>query len=111
MRRPGSGKPTGFSAGRLAVMLALASSDLCPEPGAQGLRLGSAPQTASRPRITVIAIDDHIVANLGRWPWPRDLHAKMTDLLAGAKARSPADRLLLRAAVVDARLTPGPSPG
>jgi CHASE2 domain-containing sensor protein len=38
-------------------------------------------------RIAVIAIDDHSVANLGRWPWSRDLHARMTDLLATAPAK------------------------
>ncbi|HEX5804201.1 MAG TPA: serine/threonine-protein kinase [Azospira sp.] len=38
-------------------------------------------------RIAVIAIDDVSIANLGRWPWPRELHARMTDLLAGAKAK------------------------
>ena len=38
-------------------------------------------------RIAVIAIDEPSIANLGRWPWPRDLHAKLTDLLVGAKAK------------------------
>ena len=38
-------------------------------------------------RIAVIAIDDQSIANLGRWPWSRDLHARMTDLLAGAQAK------------------------
>ncbi len=38
-------------------------------------------------RIAVIAIDDVSIANLGRWPWSRDIHAKMTDILAGAKAK------------------------
>ena len=38
-------------------------------------------------RIAVIAIDDNSIANIGRWPWPRDVHARMTDLLAGAKAK------------------------
>jgi len=38
-------------------------------------------------RIAIIAIDDQSIANLGRWPWPRDLHAQMIDLLreGGAK--------------------------
>ena len=35
-------------------------------------------------RIAVIAIDDASIANLGRWPWSREIHAKMTDILAGA---------------------------
>src|SRR3954471_383398 len=38
-------------------------------------------------KIAVIAIDDTSIANIGRWPWSRDVHAKMTDLLAGAKAK------------------------
>jgi CHASE2 domain-containing sensor protein len=38
-------------------------------------------------RIAVIAIDDESIANIGRWPWPRDVHAKMVDLLAAAKAK------------------------
>jgi eukaryotic-like serine/threonine-protein kinase len=46
-------------------------------------------QSDRRPndRIAVIAIDDQSVANIGRWPWPRDAHAKLIDLLhqAGAK--------------------------
>ena len=35
----------------------------------------------------MIAIDDASIANIGRWPWPRDVHAKMVDLLAAAKAK------------------------
>src|SRR5688572_2517758 len=38
-------------------------------------------------RIAVIAIDDQSIANIGRWPWPRDVHARMTELLIGAKAK------------------------
>lgn len=39
-------------------------------------------------RIAVIAIDDGSIERLGRWPWPRNLHAAMVDLLqqGGAKA-------------------------
>ncbi|MGH8460978.1 MAG: CHASE2 domain-containing serine/threonine-protein kinase [Stenotrophobium sp.] len=38
-------------------------------------------------RIAVIAIDDQSIQNLGRWPWPRSLHAQMIDKLreGGAK--------------------------
>ena len=39
-------------------------------------------------RIAVIAIDDQSIGNIGRWPWPRDVHAKMIDLLANAKAKT-----------------------
>ena len=38
-------------------------------------------------RIAIIAIDDQSIANIGRWPWPRDVQAKMIDLLAVAKAK------------------------
>lgn len=38
-------------------------------------------------RIAVIAIDDQSIANIGRWPWPRDVHAQLIDKLTAAKAR------------------------
>ncbi|MCW8941823.1 MAG: CHASE2 domain-containing protein, partial [Gammaproteobacteria bacterium] len=39
-------------------------------------------------KIAIIAIDDQSIDNIGRWPWPRDIHAQMHDILAegGAKA-------------------------
>ena len=39
-------------------------------------------------RVAVIAIDDQSIANLGRWPWPRDIHAKLIDQLSAAKAKT-----------------------
>ena len=38
-------------------------------------------------KIAVIAIDDRSIANLGRWPWPREIHARMIDILAAGHAR------------------------
>jgi eukaryotic-like serine/threonine-protein kinase len=38
-------------------------------------------------KIAVIAIDDQSIANLGRWPWPREIHAKMVDALAAGHAK------------------------
>ncbi len=38
-------------------------------------------------KIAVIAIDKQSIDNLGRWPWSREVHAKMIDGLAAAKAR------------------------
>ncbi len=38
-------------------------------------------------KIAVIAIDDTSIANIGRWPWSREVHAQMTDMLAGSKAK------------------------
>ena len=39
-------------------------------------------------RIAVIAIDDQSIANIGRWPWSREVHAEMIDKLAAAKAKT-----------------------
>ena len=32
-------------------------------------------------KIAIIAIDDYSIANLGRWPWSRDKHAKLLNIL------------------------------
>lgn len=40
------------------------------------------------PNIAIIAIDDTSIANIGRWPWPRDTHAKLIQKLAQAKAKA-----------------------
>ncbi|HEX2543254.1 MAG TPA: serine/threonine-protein kinase [Ramlibacter sp.] len=46
--------------------------------------------TARQPseRIAIIAIDDTSIGNIGRWPWPRDVHAELIDKLAAAKAKT-----------------------
>ena len=46
--------------------------------------------TARQPsdRVAIIAIDDQSITNIGRWPWPRDIHAKLIDQLAAAKAKT-----------------------
>ena len=49
-----------------------------------GVRLSSAQPSD---QVAVIAIDDQSIANIGRWPWPRDVHARLTDILAQSKAR------------------------
>lgn len=38
-------------------------------------------------RVAVIAIDDQSIANLGRWPWPRNIHAEMLSTLASGGAK------------------------
>lgn len=42
---------------------------------------------AASDQIVIIAIDDASIANIGEWPWPRDLHAKLITALAGAGAK------------------------
>ncbi|HCA27241.1 MAG TPA: serine/threonine protein kinase [Betaproteobacteria bacterium] len=39
-------------------------------------------------KVAVIAIDERSLANIGRWPWPRNIHAKMVDILAQAHAKA-----------------------
>ena len=71
------------------VLLIASGGDLIQslERKAYDLGVRSASRTPSD-RIAVIAIDDQSIANIGRWPWPRDVHAKMTDILANAKAKT-----------------------
>jgi serine/threonine-protein kinase len=71
------------------VLLIASNSDLVQslERKAYDLGVKAATRTPSD-RIAVIAIDDQSIANIGRWPWPRDVHAKMTDILANAKAKT-----------------------
>ncbi len=37
--------------------------------------------------VVIVAIDPQSLAKLGRWPWPRSLHAKMIDRLTAAGVR------------------------
>ena len=39
-------------------------------------------------QIAIIAIDDRSIASLGRWPWPRELHARLIDQLAAAQVKT-----------------------
>ncbi len=70
------------------VMMIAARGDLIQslERKAYDLGVKAASRTPSD-RIAIIAIDDASIANIGRWPWSRDVHARMIDLLGGAKAK------------------------
>lgn len=39
-------------------------------------------------QIAIIAIDNESIANIGRWPWPRDVHAQLIDQLSAAKVKT-----------------------
>ena len=70
------------------VLLAVSNRDLMQSLERKAYDLGV--RAASRTpydKIAVIAIDDQSIANIGRWPWSREVHAKMTDLLTNAKAK------------------------
>jgi serine/threonine-protein kinase len=38
-------------------------------------------------KIAIIAIDDQSIANLGRWPWPREVQGQLLDILANGHAK------------------------
>ncbi|MCP4041591.1 MAG: CHASE2 domain-containing protein, partial [Gammaproteobacteria bacterium] len=41
----------------------------------------------SSDKVAVIAIDDESIANIGRWPWSRDIHAKLIEFLIQGQAK------------------------
>ncbi|MBE9568401.1 MAG: CHASE2 domain-containing protein [Proteobacteria bacterium] len=71
------------------IFLAFASSDFIAslERDAYDFGVRSSKHTPSD-KIAIIAIDDQSIDNIGRWPWSRDIHAQMHDILAqgGVKA-------------------------
>ena len=38
-------------------------------------------------KVAVIAIDDQSIANIGRWPWSREVHAKMIEKLSSGQVK------------------------
>ncbi len=82
-------KKDGFIGLLLAlVLLLLSGSDLIQSLERKAYDFGV--QSASRvpsDKIAVIAIDEESIANLGRWPWPREIHAKMLDTLSAGHAK------------------------
>ena len=81
---------TDWFLGVLVTLLVLAgiNSDLVQSLERKAYDLGvKAASRTPTDKVAVIAIDKQSIDNLGRWPWPRDVHAKMTDILSGAKAK------------------------
>jgi len=56
-------------------------------------------------KVAVIAIDEQSIANLGRWPWPREIHAKMVDILTAGHAKVIGHTAFFFEPQVDAGLT------
>jgi serine/threonine-protein kinase len=71
------------------IFLIIANSDFIAgiERAAYDFGVRSSTHTPSD-KVAIIAIDDQSIDNIGRWPWSRDIHAQMHDILAegGAKA-------------------------
>jgi serine/threonine-protein kinase len=75
----------------VVALFALFSSMSELVPSLERTAYDAALQAASRTpsdKVAVIAIDQQSIDNIGRWPWPRDTHARMIDILAQAKARA-----------------------
>jgi eukaryotic-like serine/threonine-protein kinase len=72
----------------IVVLVFSRVSDLIPSLERKAYDLG-VKATSKNPsdKIAVIAIDDQSISNIGRWPWSREVHAKMIDKLADAKAK------------------------
>jgi serine/threonine-protein kinase len=86
----------------LAVLAFNRFSDLLPSLERKAYDLGvQATSRTPSDKIAVIAIDDTSIANIGRWPWSREVHAKMTELLAGAKAKVIVNTVFFSEAQVD----------
>jgi len=73
----------------VAVLMLFASgSDLLQSLERKAYDMGVKASTrAPSDRIAIIAIDKQSLDNIGRWPWSRDVHARMVQLLAAAKAK------------------------
>ena len=81
---------TDWFAGVLVAVffLLIAGSDLMQSLERKAYDLGvRASSRIPSDKIAVIAIDDQSIANLGRWPWPRETQARMLDLLAAGHAK------------------------
>lgn len=89
MRKAALWKADWFLGSVLALMLFMASgSDIVQGLERVAYDLGvRASDHAPSARIAVIAIDDQSIANIGRWPWSREIHAQLIAMLrqAGAK--------------------------
>jgi len=89
MKKTSFWKADWFFATVLAVILLFgANSDLIQSLERKAYDLGvRASSRQPSDRIAIIAIDDQSIANLGRWPWPREIQAKLLDILAEGRAK------------------------
>jgi eukaryotic-like serine/threonine-protein kinase len=72
----------------IVVLIFSRVSDLIPSLERKAYDLGvKATSKSPADNIAVIAIDDQSIGNIGRWPWSREVHAKMIDKLTEAKAK------------------------
>jgi serine/threonine-protein kinase len=85
------------------IVLAFSSRDLVQSLERKAYDLGV--QATSREPlkdIHLIVIDEQSLEKIGRWPWSRDVLARMTDLLAGARPKVIGSTVLLSEPQIDA---------
>jgi len=90
----------------LVVVLLIAifsrASDLIPSLERKAYDLGvRATSREPAKNISIIAIDEESLDKIGRWPWSREVLARMTDQLAAAKAKVIANTILLSEPQID----------
>lgn len=79
--------------GGLAAALVVAIGQWVYSPASLPVELGlydrmmSAVEMAPSREVAIVAIDDASLAQLGEWPWPRDVHAGLIDKLKAEGAR------------------------
>ena len=100
---------TDWFAGVLIAGAALALYVATDWAGALERRLYDLASTSSArqpsDRIAIIAIDDQSMASIGRWPWSRDIHARLIDQLATAKAQTIVEAVMFAEPQVDRGLS------
>ncbi len=86
--RQGADAALALAVGALVVGLHLATDAIA----ALERRLFDAASTWAAPppsdRVVIVAVDDTSIARLGRWPWPRDIHAQLIDRIAEGRPRA-----------------------
>jgi serine/threonine-protein kinase len=103
MGKLGFWKTDWFLAVLIALVLLLSlNSDLVQSLERKAYDMGvRATGLAPSDKVAVIAIDDESIANIGRWPWPRDIHAQLIDKLTAAKAKTIATTVFFTEPQVD----------
>ena len=87
------------------IFLFSANSDLMQSLERKAYDLGvRASSRVPSDKIAIIAIDDESIANLGRWPWPREVQAMLLDILANGHAKVIGNTVLFSEPQVDAGL-------
>jgi serine/threonine-protein kinase len=87
------------------VFLFSANSDLIQSLERKAYDLGvKASNRVPSDKIVIIAIDDESIANLGRWPWPREIQAQLLDILAKGHAKVIGHTVLFSEPQVDSGL-------